>query len=171
MALTFNWAQSNGAGNVVTDLGDTGNVANFKDADTTGLSDYATTPITASDTAGQGNSYEVWLRLHFTGTGTSISNVKFWKSTNFSPTTGITDKWGPSGSYATPVKTDSAIATNSIPTSTPGSANVPIAGNVANSITAFPGFTDYLVLQLHFGSTAAQGDSSLATYSVVYDET
>lgn len=170
MALTFNFRQHNGAGNTSTDLGSTGNLANFKANDTAVLSDYSTNQVTASDVAGSGYSMEVWYTFRFSGSGSSVTNIKFWKSTDFSPATGISDKYGVTSSYTTPTASLSAVATGAIPTSVPGSANVSIAGNLAGTLSSFPGDSDYVVLQVHLGSTAAQGDSSLATYSVSYDE-
>src|SRR5207247_440627 len=104
-------------------------------------------PVTASDTTGQGYSYEVWLRLHFTGSGTSITNVKFWKSTAFSPSTGIVDLYGVTSTYTTPTSSASSVATTTLPTSTPGSQNVSIGGSLSGTLSSFPGFTDYIVLQ------------------------
>lgn len=178
MALTFNWAQSNGVPGgggfgTVTDLGDTGNLANFKANDTTGITDYSSNPVIASDTAGEGYSMEVWLRLHFSGTGTSVSNIHFWKATNFTANAGFTapiDKYGVTTTYTTPTSALSAVATTSLPTANPASPNIPIAGDVNGTLISFPSFSDLICLQVRLATTVEQGDSSLAVYACEYDE-
>lgn len=172
MAATFNWAQTYGASpGTDTDLGASGNLFNFKDADDATAANYSSNPITASDTADQGRSYEVWLRAHFTGTFNNIDNLQFWRSTDFSPNTGLTVYWkgNNAGAYATPVKTDSAVATATVPTSDPGTANVSIGGSLSGALNS-AGYSDYIVLQLDVASTASTGDTSLAVFTIKYDE-
>lgn len=171
MAETFNWAQTYGTSpGTVTDLGASGNLFNFKNADDATAGNYSSNPITASDNANEGRSYEVWLRAHFTGTFNQIDNLQFWMSTNFSPSTGLTVYWkgNNSGAYATPVNTDSTVATATVPTSDPGTANVSIGGSLGGNLTAV-GYSDYIVLQLDVATTAASGDTSLATFTLQYD--
>lgn len=170
MAETFNWAQTYGASAGTTvDLGASGNLFNFKDVDDATPANYTSNPITASDTANQGRSYEVWLRMHFTGTFNVINNLQFWMSTNFSPATGLTVYANMArAAYATPVKTDSTIATTAVPTADPGTANISIGGSLSGTLSAV-GYSDYIVLQLDVASTAASGDTSLATFSGQYD--
>lgn len=171
MAETYNWAQTYGsAPGTTTDLGESGNLFNFKDADDATAANYSSYPITASDNANEGRSYEVWLRAHFTGTFNQIDNIQFWMSTNFSPATGLTVYWKGNnvGSYVTPVKTDSTIATNTVPTSDPGTANVSIGGSLSGYLSS-AGYSDYIVLQLDVATTAASGDTSLATFTLQYD--
>ena len=172
MAATFNWAKRYGATpGTDGDLGASGNLFNFMDEDSNTVANYSTKPITASDTADQGNSYEVWLRAHLTDTFNVIDNFQFWQSTAFSPVTGLTLKYKANnvGAYQTPVKTTSTIATTSMPTSDPGTANVSIGGSLSGTLVA-AGYSDYIVVQLHVGTTAASGDSSLAVFSLQYDE-
>lgn len=172
MAATFNLSQTYGTSpGTSTDLGSSGNMFNFKDADDATAANYSSNPITASDTADQGRSYEVWLRAHFTGTFNKVNNLQFWKSTDFSPNTGLTVYWKGNNqtSYVTPVKTDSSVATAGVPTSDPGTANVSIGGSLAGELTS-AGYSDYIVLQLDVASTAAAGDTSLATFTLQYDE-
>jgi hypothetical protein len=172
MAATFQWSQTYGTSpGTVTDIGSSGNLFNFKDVDDATPSNYSSYPITASDTPNQGRSYEVWLRMHFTGTFNKIDNLQFWMSTDFSPNTGLTVYWKGNnvGSYQTPVKTDSTIATSTVPTSDPGTANVSIGGSLAGNLTS-AGYSDYIVLQLDVATTAASGDTSLATFTGQYDE-
>lgn len=171
MAETFKWAQTYGASPGTTvDLGESGNLFNFKDADDATVANYTSHPITASDEDNKGRSYEVWLRAHFTGTFNKIDNLQFWMSTNFSPATGLTVYWKGNnvGNYVTPVKTDSTIATATVPTSDPGTANVSIGGSLSGYLDA-AGYSDYIVLQLDVATTAASGDTSLSEYTLNYD--
>lgn len=166
MAADFKWAQTYGSSpGTVSELGVSGNLFNFKRADDATASNYTSYPISAGD-----KSYEVWLRAKFTGTFNNIDNIQFWRSTDFSPNTGLSIKWGDGGvsAYSDPV-TGSNKATSSIPTSDPGSANVSVGGDITGSLTA-SGYTDYVVLQLNTTSAAAAGDTSLAQFTLNYDE-
>lgn len=166
MAATYNWAQTHGAGATVVDLGSSGNLFNFKNADDATAANYSSNPITAGN-----NSYEVWLRAHFTGTFNQVDNLQFWMSTDFSPNTGLTVKWkgNNSGSYTTPTASTSSVATATVPTSDPGTANVSIGTSLAGNLSA-AGYSDYIVLQLQTTTAAAAGDTSLATFTLQYDE-
>jgi hypothetical protein len=163
MSATFGWAQSNGAGQTSTDLGTSGNLFNFKSNDDATAANYSSNPITAGL-----NSMAVYLRAHFTGTFNKIDNLQFWMSTNFSPATGLTVKAGLSSiTYATPSATATGDAT--VPTSDPATANVSIGASLSGSLTA-AGYSDYIRLQLQTTTAAAPGDTSLATFSLQYDE-
>lgn len=165
MAATFNWAQSNGAGETPTDLGASGNLFNFKTNDDATAANYSSNPITAGN-----SSMEVYLRMHFTGTFNKIDNLQFWQSTAFSPATGLQvtmEQTAASQVYATPSTTDNA--NSNIPTSDPGTANVAIAGAFASALTA-AGYSDYIILQLDTTTSAAPGDTSLAIFTGQYDE-
>ena len=166
MAATYNWAQSNGASEVSTDLGETGNLFNFKNVDSATASDYTSYPITAGN-----NSYEVYLRGHWTGTFNKIDNLQFWMSTDFSPNTGLSVKLAANGvtTYTQPISATSTVATTAVPTSDPGSENLYIGGASGGSLTA-AGYSDYVVLQLQTTVSAAAGDTSLAEFSLQYDE-
>jgi len=167
MAATYNWAQTYGdSGSPTTsDLGESGNLFNFKDADDATASNYSSNPIVAGQ-----NSYEVWLRAHFTGTFNKIDNLQFWMSTDFSPNTGLAVKYtADQETYVTPVKTASSIADTAVPTSDPGTANVTIGGSLGGNLTA-AGYSDYIVLQLQTTTSAASGDTSLAVFTLQYDE-
>ena len=172
MAATFKWAQTYGTSpGTATDLGSSGNLFNFKNVDDATAANYTTNPITASNTADQGRSYEVWLRAHFTDTFNTIDNLQFWMSTNFSPSTGLTVYWKGNnvGAYATPVKTDSVKAITTVPVADPGTANVSIGGLLAGSLIAV-GYSDYIILQLDVATIAPSGDTSLAVFTLQYDE-
>jgi hypothetical protein len=166
MAATFNWAQSHGATPTVVDLGASGNLFNFKDVDDATVANYSSNPVTAGQ-----NSYEVWVRAHFTGTFNLIDNIQFWMSTDFSPNTGLTLKYKANnvGAHVPSVKTASTVATTAMPTSDPGTANVSIGGSLSGNLSA-AGYSDYIVIQCQTTTAAAAGDSSLAVFSLQYDE-
>lgn len=175
MAASYNWAQSNTAGNTVSELGSSGNIMNFQNADSAVPADYSTNVITASDAVNGGNSYELWFRGHWTGTFNTVTNLKFWQSAAFSPATGITVKYACTATFATPTANTSSVttgqtSTTTIPTSTPGSSNIGIANSLSGTLSA-AGYSDYIVLQIHGGTTVAPGDTSLATFTLSYDET
>ena len=115
-------------------------------------------------------SYEVYLRAKFTSTFNKIQNCQFWKSSG-GPDAGISIKWDGDGNtaYATPVSSNSTIATAAVPTGDPGTANVSIAGQLTGSLSS-SGFSDYLVLQIQSTTAAAAGDSSTYVYTIQYDE-
>lgn len=167
MPATFNWAQTSGAPSGSTQLlGSSGNLANFKNIDSIGTSDYSSFPIPAGS-----NSFEVWLRGFFSGVFNSISNMQFWMSTDYSPNTGLVVKAATrQQTYFQPTNATSSIATSTIGTSAPGSANVSTSGSLTSSIMA-AGYTDFICLQLQTQSNAPAGDTSLATFSLSYIET
>lgn len=165
MAATFQWTIRNGAGATETVLGTSGNLQNFKSVDSSGVGDYAANPITAGQ-----NSYECWFRGKWTGSFNRISDLRFWQSTAFSPSTGLQVFFtGQQQIYLTPASVTSSIATSSVPTSDPGSANVTIGGNLSGSLTS-SGYSDNVVLQLRTTTAAAAGDTSLATFTMSYTE-
>ncbi len=168
MASTFKWAQTNGAGSgTTTDLtGGDNNLFNYKNTDSAGTTGYDTYPIVAGT-----NSYEVWLRGHWTGDFNKIDNLKFWMSQDFSPNTGLTIKWKGNGvtTYSQPTNETSTIATSAIPTSAPDTANVSIGGSLTGALTT-EGYSDYIVSQLQTTVQAQPGDTSLAEFTLSYDE-
>lgn len=160
---TFNWAQSNGVGETATDLGASGNLFNFKTSDDATAANYSANPITAGAC-----SMEVYLRAHFTDSFNKIENLQFWQSTAFSPATGLQVTLASNNhAYATPSTTDNGHG--NVPTSDPGTANVSIGGSLSGNL-ASAGYSDYIVLQLDTLATAAPGDTSLAIFSLQYDE-
>lgn len=167
MAASFEWSQTTGASGdpTITDKeADTGNLVNFMSTDSATAADYSTNPITAGE-----NSYEVFIRGKFGGTFNTIENLQFWRSTDFSPNTGLSVYWaGNDVSYSTPATTTS-VATATVPTSDPGTANVTIGGSLSGSLTE-GGYSDYICLQLRTTESAAAGDTSLATFTLEYDE-
>lgn len=153
MPATFEWAESNDAAETVTFP--IVNV-NFGNLDTPNLASPNNRVV-----AGQ-NSYEKWIRGRFSGTYTSISNLKFWKSSGVLPAD-VTIKAAVNAPYSTPVNTPSAVATVDIPT-TEASALVPADPGVS------PSFSGYLTMQLQVGPSAAPGAIPTQTYTLRYDE-
>jgi hypothetical protein len=140
-------------------------LSNLKNIDSAGTAGYTANPITAGQ-----NSYEKWFRAHFFGTFNRIDGVRFWMSTNFSPSTGLHVFFsGQQATYLQPFNGTSSIATSSIPIADPGSTNVTINGSLSGSLVA-SGYTDHLVLQLRTDLTAAAGDTSLCTLTMSYSE-
>ena len=123
-------------------------------------------PVTAGT-----NSYEKWFKLKFTGTFSSISNVKVYKSSG-DYVTGETLKYsGTETTWATPTQTTSTVATTDIPTSEPSTANVSINGDVGNSITVENGTTDFIVLQNQISSNASAGQTNNKVITFSWTET
>jgi len=167
MAATFQWWGEYGASGSSTtgDLGASGNLFNFKTSDSMAVpADYTSYPITAGN-----NSYELWLKGHFSGSFAKVQTGKFWKSAG-GPDSGISLKWeGITTAYATPTTGSSTVATAAAPTATPGSANVSFGGSLAGSITA-AGYTDYITMQMQTTTAASAGDTSTYTFTLTYDE-
>lgn len=168
VAATFAWTQRYGApAGTESSLGVSGNLFNFKKADDATAANYSSNPIVAGN-----KSYEVYLRAKFTGTFSKIDNLQFWRSTDFSPNTGLSVKWYPNGlsAYAQPTSGLSK-AISAVPTSDPGTANLRVKNFLALSASlAASGYSSYIVLQLNTTSAAPAGDTSLATFTLNYDE-
>ena len=168
MVATFQWCQSNGAGETIT-VG-IGSI-NFGSADQANL-DPETYPITAGS-----YSYEVYIFGRFTGTYTKIDNIKFWKSSG-NYVTGETIFWTGSvlrSNYAQPVQTKSTVAIGSVPTTEPASANVTIGGSLTGSLynsgSGTTGSdTDYIVMQTEITTAASPGATNYKQFTLSYDE-
>ena len=106
------------------------------------------------------------MKADFTGTFNKINNLQFWRSTDFSPATGLTLKWELHGTtdYIQPTTAASTVAADAIPTADPGAENVYIGGTASGELTA-AGLSDYIVLQLQTTTAAAAGDTSLAEFT------
>lgn len=167
MSASFLWSMTNGSPTgVVTDLGASGNLVNFKNIDSAGTSNYATNPIPAGS-----NSFELWLRAKFSGTFSLIRDLRCWMSTDFSPNTGLTIKANTQQvTYQQPTNVTSSIATATISTSDPGTANVSYGASLTSSITSGPAYSDYCVLQIQTTTAAAAGDTSLCVLTLSYVE-
>ena len=145
MALTFQWNQRTGAtaSTTTSDLGVSGNLFNFQNQDVASAAQYTSYPITAGN-----NSYEVFLRGHFTGSFNKVQNLQLWKSAGAAGA-GESLYWEDGGlpSYSQPATTDS-VATTAVPTSDPGSSNVSINNSQASSLSA-AGYSDYCIVPLY----------------------
>ena len=116
------------------------------------------------------NSFEKYIFGSWGGTFTQVDVIQF-AMTAGSFGTGEVIKWGSNTeTFAFPVTTTSTIATASLPTTLPGSANVSIGGNLAGSLIASPGSSDYMVMQYITESTAALGSTNQKTFTIMWDE-
>lgn len=154
MTATFDFSESNGAGETVTNS--ISNV-NYGNTDTPNITP-ASFPITAGN-----NSFEKWIRGHFSGTYTSISNLKFWKSSG-AYVTGETIKAAVNTAYATPTASTSSVATVNVPT-TSGTALVP------TSPGASPSYSGYIISQLQTTGSTPPGFVNQKEFTLQYDET
>ena len=154
MSATFGWSESNTVSETVTDA--LSNV-NFGNADSPNL-----TPASNPIAAGQ-NSFEKWVRGKFSGSYTSVANLRFWKSVG-TYVTGESIKAAVNATFATPVSTTSAVATVAVPT-VEGSALVPTAPG------ASPSYSGYITLQLQTTVATPPGAVNQKTFTLKYDET
>lgn len=169
MTATVEICESNGAGETVSH-----NITNSN----WGSTDAANLNAVTYPIAPGSNSYEKWQRLHVTAMGGSskIDNVKRWRTgslgSNASHVTNArTSSYGGAPTYAQPSSTDRSATygyTQAVPTSTPGSANVGIAGSLSGSLLA-TGYTDYSIEQIQTTGSATAG--ATVTENWQYDET
>jgi hypothetical protein len=129
----------------------------------------ATYPIIAGQ-----NSYEKFQKIEVTAMGgsTSVSNLKIWRTGALGGaavhlTNARTTSYAGAATYATPVTTTSTKATQTMPTSEPGTANLGIAGTLSGTLTAV-GYSDYLVHQIQTNAADTAGSTSTMNYQ--YDE-
>lgn len=162
MAATFAWSETYGSSPGTT--ADTSYVhllaSDVASGNSTNFSNY---PL-AIPGSGTVYSIERWIRGHWTGTFSSISAVKFWKSVG-SLLTGRTLNAGAKGNqtYVTPTggsTSQSSYATSAIPTAV-GSALAPAYSS---------NYCDYIVLQMALASTASPGANGSITYTFQYNE-
>lgn len=148
MTATFDFSETNLVGATVTNS--ISNV-NFGNTDAPNITP-ASNPVTAGN-----NSYEKWIRGHFSGTYSSISNLKFYKSAG-AYVTGEDIKAAVNASYATPVATTSAVATVTVPT-TLGTALVPTAPG------ASPSYSGYITTQSQTTVSTPPGNVNTKTFT------
>jgi hypothetical protein len=142
--------------------------SNFGSTDAVNL-DPVAYPITANT-----YSYEKWQQFNLTNLGTSsaIKNLQVWYTGTLSgsdtfKTNCRTSSYGGSVSYATPINTVSSYATQTMPSSNPGAANLGIAGSLTGSLTS-TGTSDYMINQIHVDSATTAGTTLTMNYQ--YDE-
>lgn len=161
MAATFEWSESNGAGEVVSD-----NIANvnFGSVDD---KEIVTTdnPVIAGE-----SSFEKYIRGLFSGTFTEISNILFWKSSG-EYKTGETIKAAANAVYATPSATPNAD--DDVPV-TEGTALAIKSAEGADVIeygaSGVSGYTGYIRLQLQTTESTPAGAVNQKEFTLQYDE-
>lgn len=131
-------------------------------------------PVANPVTAGA-NTFEKYQKLHVTSMGGSsqVSNFKVWRSGALGGsavhlTNARTASYGGAASAATPIATASSVATQTMPTAAPGSANLGISGSLAGALTG-AGSSDFLVHQIQTNGADTAGSTSTMNYQ--YDET
>jgi len=157
--------ESNGVGEVQeVDIANS-NMGNVDDAEL----DPVAYPITPGE-----NSYEKWQRFHVSDMNGSseISNLKVWRTGALGgaavhKTNARISDYGGAETYAKPVKTASAVADQTMPTSAPASANLGIGGSLAGALTE-EGYSDYLVHQIQTNVADVAGSESVLNFQ--YDE-
>lgn len=133
--------------------------------DSTGTT-YQSYPITVPDSSSN-YSYERWMKIRFDGTFNLIDNVLAWKSAGSLSDGALILTAGETATGATPVNTNSTVATSVIPT-TEGTA---IDITPSSAIDASGDSTDYLVVQLEVPSTVTTpGDIGSQTITFQYEE-
>jgi hypothetical protein len=120
------------------------------------------------------NTYEKYQQIHLTALNgsTQIQNLKIWRTGSLGGaavhvTNARTSGYVATVSYTQPVNTTSSVATQTMPTSTPGSANLGIAGSLAGILSA-PGFSDYLCMQIQSNASDTAGSTTTQNYQ--FDE-
>ena len=120
------------------------------------------------------NTYEKYQTLEVTAMGGSsrIDNIKIWRTdalggsavhvTN-ARTAAYAEKF-----YATPIKNNSTQATETMPSSEPGTANLGIGGALDGNLEV-TGETDLLIHQIQTNAGDVAGSTSTMNYQ--YDET
>lgn len=165
MAATVEIDESNGAGQTVTH-----NITNSN----MGSVDAAALNAVANPVIPGDNTFEKWQRIHVTAMGgsSSINNLKVWRTGALGGaavhlTNARTTSYGGAATYATPTAADSSIATQTMPTSEPATANLGIAGALSGELTA-TGSSDYLVHQIQTNVADVAGSTTTMNYQ--YDE-
>ena len=166
MAATVQINEYNGVGET-----ETANITNTNMGDTDAVNlDPVAYPVVPGE-----NTYEKWQKIDVTNMGGSskIDNLKVWRTgalggSAVHVTNARTSSYGGAETYAQPVKTDSTVADQTMPTSEPASANLGIGGALAGALTA-AGESDYLVHQIQTDAGDVAGSTSTMNYQ--YDET
>ena len=133
-----------------------------------------TDPVANPVVAGS-NTYEKWQQIHVTAMGGSsaIDNLQIWRTGALGGaavhvTNARTSSYGGAETYATPIVTNSTLATQTMPSSDPAAANLGIAGSLTGQLTA-TGSSDYLIHQIQTNVADVAGSTSTMNYQ--YDET
>lgn len=161
MAATFEWSESNGAGEVVTD-----NIAN---ANFGSVDDNEIVPANYPIIRGT-FSFAKYIRGKFSGTWTQISNMKFWKSAG-AYVTGESIKATANAAYATPVATD--MGGSDVPTDVGSSLSINSAEGASTinyGESGVSGYTGYIKMQLQTTGATPAGSVNQKTFTFQYDE-
>jgi len=158
MSATFGFSESNGVTPTVTD-----GISNINFGSTDAVNLVTTTyPVVAGT-----NSYHKAIRAKFTGIGTSISNMLFWKSAGAYKTDEVIVAKN-QASYIQPVTTALGGA-STIPTSS-GTALTIHGSNGTDLSMTVDGYTEYILLQLQTQSDTPSGAVNTKTFTFQYDE-
>ena len=168
MAATLQWYQTNGASpGVDTPQGTTNGLNNwdFKSVDTAG-------PAIAGEEITAGNfSFTIWTKARFTGSFSSITNVKFYASTlnvsGYGTNAYILASGYPVAGYITPAAASMSGTWHTISGTALNGQEISTATLAAGTA----GFTDYASLQLKtMASGADVGYGGYTSFTMVYDE-
>src|SRR5665213_844155 len=120
------------------------------------------------------DTMEKYQKIHVTSIGTSsaIQNLQIWRTGALGgaavhKTNARTTSYGGAASYVAPINTNSTAATQTMPSSNPGAANLGIAGALAGTLTT-TGSSDYLIHQIQTNASDTAGSTSTMNYQ--YDE-
>ena len=153
--------EANGAGQTITT-----NVANTNmgSVDASALD-----PVANPIVAGQ-NSFEKWQRIELVSLdgSSALRNLKIWRTGALGAnathlTNARTSAYAGAATYATPTAATSSVATQTMPTTEPGTANLGIGGALAGQLAA-PGSSDYLVHQIQTTASATAGTTTTLNY-------
>ena len=165
MAATVSIAESNGAGETVTASITNSNMGNTEAVNL----DPVAYPVTPGD-----RTYAKYQRFNVTNMGGSsaINNLKVWRTGALGgAATHVTNarltSYAGAPTYATPVKTAITGADQTMPTSTPATANLGIGGSLTGALTS-TGYSDYLIHQIVTNAADTAGSTSTMNYQ--YDE-
>lgn len=165
MAATVTIAESNGAGETVT-----ASITNTNMGNTEAVNlDPVTYPVTPGE-----RTYAKYQRFNVQNMGGSsaINNLKVWRTGALGGsathvTNARTTSYGGAATYATPVKTAITGVDQTMPTSTPSTANLGIGGSLTGAITV-AGYSDYLIHQIVTDAGDTEGSTTTLNYQ--YDE-
>lgn len=165
MAAVVEIDEANGVGETLTHNITNSNMGSVDAADLNAVSN----PVVPGD-----NTYEKWQKLHVTSMGGSskVLTLKVWRTGALGGaavhlTNARTSSYGGAATYATPTAADSSVATQTMPTSEPGGANLGIGGSLTGELTG-TGSSDYLVHQIQTDVADVAGSTS--TLNFMYSE-
>lgn len=139
-----------------------------------GGADAANLDPTTCPVAPGGNTCEKWQLIHVIDMSSSsrVSNIKVWRSGPLGDeaihlTNVATSNYAGTATYTTPTTNISILAKFIMPTDTPSTANLGIAGNLGGALVS-TGYSDFFVHQIQTTPKALTGSTSTLNYQ--YDE-